>query len=104
MPKGMLLWKQHLAPPTPQLGIVMGTSRVGGQSPRVQRAVAVLLINEPFLISCCLVHIQYDSKCLVLTRPMYSTYMYIRAATINYTALVEVSECLCMRVCVSIII
>ena len=55
MPKGMLLWKQHLAPPTPQLGIVMGTSRVGGQSPRVQRAVVVLLINEPFLISCCLV-------------------------------------------------
>ena len=31
---------------------------------------------------------------------MYSTYIYIIAATINYTALVEVSECLCMRVCV----
>lgn len=47
IPKGMLLWKQHLAPPTPRLDIVMGASQVEGQSPRV-RKVASVLTNKQF--------------------------------------------------------
>ena len=47
MPKGMLLWKQHLAPPIPQPDIVMGASQVEGQNPRVRK---VVLRIKPFSI------------------------------------------------------
>ncbi len=47
IPKGMLLWKQHLAPPTPRLDIGMAASQVEGQNPRV-RKLAIVLINKRF--------------------------------------------------------
>ena len=63
IPKGMLLWKQHLAPPTPQLDIVMGAGQVEGQSPRVQK-VEIVLTNNHLLIVTVAPLLSYKKYCV----------------------------------------
>ena len=65
----MLLWKQHLAPPTPRLDIVMGASQVEGQSPRVQKVEIVLTNNHLLIVTVAplLSYNNYVHSCCIIS-------------------------------------
>ena len=93
MPKRMLPWKQHLAPPTPWPDIVMGASQDEGQNPRVQKVV--VLINElqsntcvP-LLSCIIIIAQHTQLLHQLNQRVSVVFVYSHDMTIKKKLLIS---------------